>query len=419
MHNILFVLTRSIFPPEKGDARLCYYRSEYLSRLGYKVSILQILPSALSRPLRKLDNNDLGFDVYVVRISYLRILLSLLAVLMRYPEVPLQSSISKSSLLSKTFKQFLLETRPDIVHFLTVRTFFLWRLCPSYMPVVRDFIDSYAFNYLNLLDSPNNSSLSPFKNLSRFYYENERKRFLSLEMHELYPSNTVHRTLYVSPRDIAFLRNQLSQIPNSNNPPVAIPIGLVPFTSTPNTCPPSANTPSIYNILFYGTLSYPPNLQAAFFLLTQIYPRLVTDVSNFRIIIAGRNAPQHLKAHCNQLPNVKLISPVTDMSKLIQSVDVVCAPVSIGSGLQFKIIEPMSARVPVISSTFCASGFDISDGQYCLVAKSAADYVRHIKYLKDHPSQSLEMVQRAFEFSESYSWQCTAQQLSDLYRSIK
>lgn len=419
MHNILFVLTRSIFPPEKGDARLCFYRSEHLSRLGYKVSVLQILPSVLSRPLRKLDHNDLAFDVYVVRISYLRILLSLFVVLIRYPQVPLQSAISKSTFLSKSFKQFLPEIRPDIVHFLTARTFFLWLLLPSHMPVVRDFIDSYAFNYLNLLESSNNSPRSLLEHLSRFYYQIDSKRFLSLEKNELYPSSPFHRSLYVSPRDIAFLHNQLSEIPNLNNPPQAIPIGLVPFTSIPNTSPLSVNASSLFNILFYGTLSYPPNLQAALFLLKQIYPRLLAEVSHFRIIIAGRNAPRHLQVLCNQLANVKLISPVTDMPKLIQSVDVVCAPVSIGSGLQFKIIEPMSARVPVISSTFCASGFAIPDGQYCLVAKTAADYVRHIKYLKHHPSESLEMVQRAFEFSQSYTWQCTAQQLSDLYRSIK
>lgn len=418
MNSILFVLTRSLLPPEKGDARLCYYRSKYLSSLGYQVSILEIVPSFRSQSLcKRTSPRDLPFHVYTVRLSYLKLLRSIISVFFSYPSIPLQCSISKHQSIHAIFNQALASIKPDLVHFLTARTYFLWHQCPAELPVVRDFIDSYTLNYSTLLKSSPPYAPIPLNVILRFYYQLELRRFSKLEKSELYPAYANHRTLFVSPRDIAFLCEKVSDYANKQNQPLSIPIGLDPLNISRETLT-QANPSSCLHILFYGTLSYLPNLNAALFILNQLYPRIIDEISDFKISIAGRNAPRSLYKLCSMLSNVSLISPVDDMNALIKSADVVCAPVSFGSGLQFKIIEPMSAHTPVITSTFCASGFDISDGQYCLVANSLDDYVLKLKYILSYPVETKAMADRAYHFSKRYTWETTVNTLHHLYRQL-
>lgn len=110
-------------------------------------------------------------------------------------------------------------------------------------------------------------------------------------------------------------------------------------------------------VLFFGSLQYQPNAQAARIILQEIAPRLHSSHPEARIVIVGLGHNTFLRAQKGDIPsNVKFIGFVNDMTAVIKSADVVIVPLISGSGTRFKIIESIACGRRVISTSIGAEG---------------------------------------------------------------
>ncbi len=122
-------------------------------------------------------------------------------------------------------------------------------------------------------------------------------------------------------------------------------------------------------VLFQGTLRYPPNAEAARFLVRDVVPRLGALVPDVRVRLVGTTAPG-LSA-LEDPPTVTLVGQVPDMADELARADVVVVPLRFGSGTRLKVLEAFAQRVPVVSTTLGAEGLGAVDGVHLLVADTA------------------------------------------------
>jgi hypothetical protein len=144
----------------------------------------------------------------------------------------------------------------------------------------------------------------------------------------------------------------------------AVRSALSNVTVIPNTYPrprrpvgrPGSGGPPV--VLFQGSLGYPPNIDGAEWLATEIIPRIRAAVPATEVRLVGRPATSVTRLH--QPGVVTVVGEVASMEGELARASVAVVPV--------KILESFAHRVPVVSTTIGAEGLDVEDGVHLLLA---------------------------------------------------
>jgi glycosyltransferase involved in cell wall biosynthesis len=123
-------------------------------------------------------------------------------------------------------------------------------------------------------------------------------------------------------------------------------------------------------VLFQGTLRYPPNADAARFLVEQIRPALTGLVPDAQIRLVGLATPAI--SALGDPPGVTVVGQVPDIDVELARADLVLVPLRFGSGTRLKILEAFAHRIPVVSTDLGAEGLGAHDGTHLLLADTPA-----------------------------------------------
>jgi glycosyltransferase involved in cell wall biosynthesis len=141
-------------------------------------------------------------------------------------------------------------------------------------------------------------------------------------------------------------------VPNSYDRP-ASPAGRI-----------EVGTPPV--VLLQGSLTYPPNMDAARWLADEIGPLLRVRIPNAEIRLVGTPGTGVELLH--RPPEVIVVGRVPTMDSELALADVVIVPIRYGSGTRVKILESFAHRIPVVSTTIGAEGLDVRHGTHLLLA---------------------------------------------------
>jgi glycosyltransferase involved in cell wall biosynthesis len=130
--------------------------------------------------------------------------------------------------------------------------------------------------------------------------------------------------------------------------------------------PPRYEPPASPTFLFLGTYSYGPNVAAADYLVTAIWPLIRHELPEARLIIAGER-PENLQCFHERHAGVEIRGFVADLDRLYREVRVVCCPVRAGSGTRVKIIEAAAYGKAIVSTSLGAEGLAFADGEEIVI----------------------------------------------------
>jgi glycosyltransferase involved in cell wall biosynthesis len=114
-------------------------------------------------------------------------------------------------------------------------------------------------------------------------------------------------------------------------------------------------------LLFIGSYSHKPNIDAAEFLIQRIWPLVHQKIPKANLIIAGY-PPERIPSYSQCTPGVRFTGFVEDIDGLYRQSRVVCTPILWGGGTRVKIIEAASYCKPIVSTVMGAEGIEIQDG---------------------------------------------------------
>ena len=151
--------------------------------------------------------------------------------------------------------------------------------------------------------------------------------------------------------------------------------GLTGVVSVPNavTIPPAPQpvTPEP-TLMFLGGYYYFPNLNAANFLIEQVWPHIHQVRPDAKLIIAGTH-PENIRSYGAGLPGVEFTGFVDNLNALYARSRVVCCPILSGGGTRVKIIEAAAYGKPIVATPLGAEGLSLQDGETALLRTSARD----------------------------------------------
>jgi sugar transferase (PEP-CTERM/EpsH1 system associated) len=158
-----------------------------------------------------------------------------------------------------------------------------------------------------------------------------------------------------------------------------------------------------YSIVFTGAMDYLPNSDAVCWFVAEVLPLLQKSYANLRFYIVGRTPSEEVLALASD--KVVVTGTVPDVRPYLQYASVVVAPLRIARGIQNKILEAMAMARPVIASTECAAAIESEKGQELLTAGCAAEFHSHISELLENQALSSRIGQAARKrVLGSYSW---------------
>jgi glycosyltransferase involved in cell wall biosynthesis len=123
-----------------------------------------------------------------------------------------------------------------------------------------------------------------------------------------------------------------------------------------------SHKPRPNSIVFTGVMSYPPNHDAALFLIEKILPLVRQSIPNVEVFIVGRDPFPSLMEAARPYPYVTVTGEPEDMRTYFELATVCCAPMRFASGMQFKVLEALAMEVPMVTTPAAADGLRI-DGE--------------------------------------------------------
>ncbi|MBK7417559.1 MAG: TIGR03087 family PEP-CTERM/XrtA system glycosyltransferase [Dechloromonas sp.] len=384
MANILYLVHRLPYPPNKGDKVRSYNLLKHLAS-QHRVFLGTFIDDPEDEPyittLRKLCA-----DVFVAKLdprrAKIRSLNGLIAgdplTLRYYRDASLQDWVHNTCNHQKI---------DAAVIFCSAMAQYVENM--RRLPTVVDFVDVDSAKWTQYADK--------HRWPMSWLYRREGEFLLAYERHI---ASLAARSFFVTESEAALFT---SLAPECNVRVEAMCNGVDSDYFTPDPERISPYTAEETPIVFTGAMDYWPNVDAVTWFAKEVLPGLLVQHPNARFYIVGRSPTQEVEALANE--HIVVTGTVPDVRPYIQHAAAVVAPLRIARGIQNKILEAMAMERAVIASTECAAAVDAVFGQELLTANTPEDYIGTINALLVDQNQAIAIGQAARQrVIERYSW---------------
>ena len=195
-----------------------------------------------------------------------------------------------------------------------------------------------------------------------------------------------------------FTRSDAAAI-EARAPAVAPRLRTNPFgLALPAVADPALESPG--TILFAGTFTHTPNLDAARWLAREIMPAVRARVPAAQLRIVGSAPPREVLELRG--PGIEVIADAPAIEPYLAAAAVVIAPVHSGGGMRFKVLEALARGKAVVTTPLGAEGFVELDPEAPLAIADGADgLAAAAAWLLAEEPQRRELGRRARAFVEA------------------
>src|SRR5208282_2894622 len=184
------------------------------------------------------------------------------------------------------------------------------------------------------------------------------------------------------------------------------------YQPRPTDPPPDGRT-----VVFFGLLSYAPNVDGVIYFVQKIWPRVAEAHPEARFKIIGGRPPRSLQVLAG--PRVELTGFVPDLRPHLAAAATVVVPLRLGGGTRLKIVEAMAMGKAIVSTTLGAEGIEAIPGRDILVEDEPAAFADAVSRLLAEPGLAASVGQSARQLAvERYAWSGAARALEGFYRQI-
>lgn len=158
-----------------------------------------------------------------------------------------------------------------------------------------------------------------------------------------------------------------------------------------------------YDLVFTGNMSYAPNVNAVEYLANEILPIVWKTLPEVKMYIAGATPDPRVKKCANE--RIIVSGWLDDIRTAYAESRVFIAPMRIGTGLQNKLLEAMSMRLPAITSPLANASLGAKPNEEILVGSNAEEMAHHIITLLTDQEKAERLAQAGFDFTNRvYDW---------------
>lgn len=173
-----------------------------------------------------------------------------------------------------------------------------------------------------------------------------------------------------------------------------------------------------YALVFTGTMDYRPNVDAVLWFAEAILPAIVAQFPKVRFYVVGQRPHARLDP-LRENPHIVITGAVPEIAPYLQGAQVYIAPLRMGSGTRFKLLEAMAAGCGVVSTDIGAQGLGVQSGHEMLIADTPTDFAKSVNTLLADESHRKEMGAAARQFVQAhFDWSVIVPRLLTVYAQL-
>jgi len=170
-------------------------------------------------------------------------------------------------------------------------------------------------------------------------------------------------------------------------------------------------------VLFVGGFAHPPNVDAARWLATSIFPRVLQGVPEARLELVGHEPGDEILALAGD--RVSVHGSVPDVTPYMDRAAVIVAPIRIGGGMRVKVLEALAGGKALVATRRAAEGLEAQPGEHLLVADGEDQIVGALVELLLDPQRRRRLAENARRWAEArLGWDEGITAFEDLYQSL-
>jgi glycosyltransferase involved in cell wall biosynthesis len=132
------------------------------------------------------------------------------------------------------------------------------------------------------------------------------------------------------------------------------------------------------NIIFWGAMDRRENYLSVLWFIENVYHKL--DQTN-QLYIIGANPPEFICKYSSE--KIIITGYVESIDEYIKNCLCLASPLILGAGIKIKILEMMSAGIPVIANTISMEGINAVPDKDYLHCETPVEYINAIKKLNN------------------------------------
>ncbi len=370
------ITSRFPFPLEKGDKLRAFFQIQELSK-SFDVHLISLSESPVTDTQRK-ELTPLLASLTVYRINPIEKWLG--AFLQLFGKKPIQVGYFHNWRTQRKVNRLLDDIAPDHIYCQLIR--------------VAEYVKNYhhcskTIDYMDALSKGIERRVEREKASRKWLFQLEYKRLLNYE-NSIFSYFEYHTIISEQDRQHIFhtLRNSITVVPNGVNE-----MFFDPYTHEKRV-----------EIVFTGNMSYPPNVEAAQYIVHEILPELPQSV---QLLLSGATPTPEVRALSRE--RVKITGWVDDIRDSYAQGRIFIAPMFIGTGLQNKLLEAMAMGLPCITTTLANNALKATPDKSILIADDKATFVHHVLRLLEQNDFYTKIATNGKQFIQTnYRWsECT------------
>lgn len=378
--KIVVLTSRFPYPLDKGDKLRAYHQIKALA-VEHEVHLI-----ALTAKNKNLDAGDLAEHLASIQVFKLSKLQRLFGMLWAFfTGRPIHVGYFFNGKIQRKIERQLNDLQSDALFCQLIR------MAPYCMHPrehkLLDYMDAFSVG----LERRSEAS----KGIMRWIWAWESRRLKRYEW-EVFPHFQKHCIITEAEKNIIGL-------PASTSPLSVIPNGVNVNRFQ------SMDIEKSTDILFVGNMSYPPNVEAALFLVKRILPLLP---KNTKVCLAGTQPQAKILELASE--QVEVTGFVPDIVKKYNEAKVFVAPMQTGIGLQNKLLEALAIGLPVVCSPLAAKPLQAPEGVLYTAVKPA-EYAHFIlQELEEKNTDPQAIAARQNFVKQNFDWEQISKKIESL-----
>jgi len=385
----MVVVSRVPYPLEKGDKLRIFNQIKILSS-KYEVALVALDdPSDRSSKEAHKVLSEFCSRVEFVKLSWFSIYLNIIKAF--FKGLPLQVGYFYSSKAQKCLDESIKSFKPNHIYCQLIRTAEYVKEV-KHIPLTLDYMDALSKGIERRIPK------ATFFLKAILKLELKRLRIYEAEVFNRFDNRTI-----ISEQDRGYIEHKDAK-----------EIKIVPNGVDTNFLSPNDPMDKQYDLMFAGNMSYPPNIETAIYLATEVLPLIQTQRPGTNLVIAGVSPVPQVKSLASA--HVTVTGWVKDIRICYSQSRVFIAPMHISIGMQNKILEAMAMELPCICSVMANNAIGAENRINVLLGDNTTEYAHSALKLLDDTATATRIAKEGRNFVTSrYSWATSSDELMGIF----